>query len=170
MFDACRQISALEAARRLCLPLKQKGHRYWVCCPMHGEKTPSMMFDEGGRWHCFGCNKGGDAVALYAEFFNERPYQAAIRLAADFGITIDTSKPRKPMPEMLFRLKSEKADREKEHLLLLIKHTANLIMYHSKGDILWEALELWAKADIDLMNIDAAAEEHRYISNRFGEK
>ena len=170
MFDACRQISSLDAAQRLGLSLKQKGRRYWTCCPLHGEKTPSMMFDEGGRWHCFGCNKGGDAVALYAEFFNERPYQAAKRLAADFGITIDTSKPRKPMPEKLFQLKSEKADREKEHLLLLIKHTADFVVCHSEGDMLWEALELWAKADIDLMNIDAAAEQHRYVSNRFGER
>lgn len=33
----------------------------FVCCPMHNEKTPSLKL-ERGRWKCFGCGKGGDAI------------------------------------------------------------------------------------------------------------
>lgn len=33
----------------------------FVCCPLHNEKTPSLKV-ERGRWHCFGCGKGGDAI------------------------------------------------------------------------------------------------------------
>ena len=73
IFDRCRGIPASEAARREGFQLKRRGSREWACCPIHGEKSASMMFDENGKWHCFGCNTGGDAVAFTAKLHNLKP-------------------------------------------------------------------------------------------------
>jgi len=38
----------------------------WVLfpCPFHDDGTPSLaVTPDNGRWHCFGCGKGGDALA-----------------------------------------------------------------------------------------------------------
>lgn len=58
--------SALEVARAAGLELRQRGGRYWACCPLHGEKTPSFCIFQDGKWKCFGCGAHGDAADLYA--------------------------------------------------------------------------------------------------------
>ena len=60
-------LDSVEVARSCGLHLRQKGSRFWACCPFHDEKTPSLCFFPDGRWHCFGCGKHGDAADLYAE-------------------------------------------------------------------------------------------------------
>ena len=45
--------------------LQQAGSRSKCCCPLHQEKTPSLMIDPArNTWHCFGCGEGGDAIAF----------------------------------------------------------------------------------------------------------
>lgn len=99
LFDTVRHISARAAAERAGLALQLRGGRAWACCPIHGEKTPSLrLYDEPERgWFCFGCNKGGDAVRLYAELYHLKPLDAAKALAAAFGIAADGPAP-KPQP------------------------------------------------------------------------
>lgn len=100
LFESVRHITAIEAAERAGIPLMRRGSSYWACCPLHGEKTPSMKFYEGDRgWSCFGCHKGGDAVTLYAELYRVEPVEAARMLAAAFGIAVDESKPAGPLPK-----------------------------------------------------------------------
>jgi hypothetical protein len=43
--------------------------RHRIRCPFHaGDRDPSLVIYPPGRgWHCFGCNRGGDAVAFVAE-------------------------------------------------------------------------------------------------------
>ena len=35
-----------------------------VTCPFHDDTHPSLTIDPAQGWHCFGCNRGGGAVAL----------------------------------------------------------------------------------------------------------
>ena len=86
LFEACKGILAADIARQAGLSLQQKGRRLWTCCPLHGEKTSSLMFDEAGNWHCFGCNKGGDAVDLYSALHNIPPFEAAQAISQGAGI------------------------------------------------------------------------------------
>ena len=44
-----------------------------------------MCFYADGRWHCFGCNQGGDAVALFAALNRLTMGEAARALAAEHG-------------------------------------------------------------------------------------
>jgi len=48
--------------------LKQHGRTHEGCCPFHNEKTASFKVSEAkGIFKCFGCQKGGDAIAFIME-------------------------------------------------------------------------------------------------------
>lgn len=39
-----------------------------VCCPFHGENTPSLhIYDETESFYCFGCSESGDAIKFVSE-------------------------------------------------------------------------------------------------------
>lgn len=88
IFDACKAISAADIARREGISLYHRGAREWACCPLHEEKTASLMFDDAGNWHCFGCGVGGDAVAFYAALHKLTAYESAKALAQTFGLVL----------------------------------------------------------------------------------
>ena len=51
------------------LPLKKMGRNFKTPCPFHTEKTPSFVVSpERQIWHCFGCQKGGDAYTFLIEY------------------------------------------------------------------------------------------------------
>lgn len=44
---------------------KQKGRAFWLSCPFHEDKTPSMKIDPDRQtFYCFSCQTGGDVVTL----------------------------------------------------------------------------------------------------------
>lgn len=66
--DELRSRTSLEEIVSEYVPLKQKGRRFWGCCPFHNEKTPSFSVDsESQLYYCFGCHKGGTAIHFVME-------------------------------------------------------------------------------------------------------
>ena len=59
-----------------------------VCCPFHADRTPSMKLNED-YFYCFGCGAHGDVIDLVAKLLNLSSYDAAKKLAYDFGIDPD---------------------------------------------------------------------------------
>ena len=59
-----------------------------VCCPFHNDRTPSMKLNED-YFYCFGCGATGDVIDLVARLFSLSSYDAAKKLAHDFGIDPD---------------------------------------------------------------------------------
>ena len=59
-----------------------------ICCPFHADRTPSMKLNED-YFYCFGCGAHGDVIDLVAKLFNLSSYDAAKKLAYDFGIDPD---------------------------------------------------------------------------------
>ena len=59
-----------------------------VCCPFHNDRTPSMKLNED-YFYCFGCGTHGDVIDLVARLFSLSSYDAAKKLAYDFGINPD---------------------------------------------------------------------------------
>ncbi len=55
-----------------------------TCCPFHSDQHPSMKVDE--RYYCFGCHETGDVIDFVSKLFGLTPYQAARKLAEDFGL------------------------------------------------------------------------------------
>jgi len=78
------------------LPLKKMGRNFKANCPFHNENTPSFVVSpERQIWHCFGCNKGGDAFTFLMEYENMEFPEALRALAKKAGVTIQETEFRK---------------------------------------------------------------------------
>lgn len=80
--DLKHKVSLLGVARGK-TRMTKKGDRWWGCCPIHGEKTPSFEVrtkDGLEVFYCHGCKKGGDIVTFLEEVEKLQPKQAIQRL------------------------------------------------------------------------------------------
>jgi len=69
--------------------LKPAGINHKGLCPFHHEKSPSFMVNrERQSWHCFGCQKGGDAFSFVQEIEGLEFREALQFLAARAGVTL----------------------------------------------------------------------------------
>ena len=57
-------------------------------CPFHEDHTPSMKLNDT-YYYCFGCGTPGDVIDLTAQLFGLSSFQAARKLAQDFGLSPD---------------------------------------------------------------------------------
>ena len=82
-FEAVKAaVTPRMAAERYGLPVQQGS---MTRCPFHADRTPSMKLNED-YFYCFGCGTSGDVIDLAARLFGLSGYDAAKKLAADFGI------------------------------------------------------------------------------------
>lgn len=132
LFDAVRGVSCIAAAEKLGWPLRRHGNRAWVRCPFHGERTASLCLYDGGRgFYCYGCHAGGDAVGLYGKALNLSPLDAALQLAADFGIPADgspTVQPRAPTVQDVRYVLSQRRNARYDSLVCVSYTCENLLI------------------------------------------
>lgn len=93
-------VSVAEAARAYGLTVTRHN---MTLCPFHNDHHPSLKLNPD-FYYCFGCGAKGDVVDLVAGLFGLSPYEAAKKIAEDFGIDPDKppeaaalAKPRHPM-------------------------------------------------------------------------
>lgn len=80
--DELRMRAPLEEIVSEYVPLKQKGKRFWGCCPFHNEKTPSFSVDtEAQLYYCFGCHAGGTVIHFVMEMERMEFIEAVRHLA-----------------------------------------------------------------------------------------
>jgi len=71
------------------VPLKKKGREYWACCPFHGEKSASFSVSASKQfYHCFGCQKSGNAVGFLMDYDHMEFVEAIESLAQSLGIEV----------------------------------------------------------------------------------
>ena len=92
-------ISVKQAAEHYGLKVSRNG---MACCPFHHDRHPSLKLNEN-YFFCFGCGAKGDVIDLVERLFDLSGYEAAQKLAADFGIgtgpgqaTAASCKPKRP--------------------------------------------------------------------------
>lgn len=78
------RVSAQDAARRYGLAFDRQGR---ARCPFHNDKHPSMSFKDG-RFRCWVCDIGGDAIDLTARLWGLDKLEAAKRLNEDFALAL----------------------------------------------------------------------------------
>lgn len=70
----------------------------FIRCPIHGERTASCkLYEDEGRFYCFGCHAHGDVIDLYGKTRGMRPLEAARELAGAAGIVLPSA-PHRPAP------------------------------------------------------------------------
>ena len=104
LFDTVKAaVTPRMAAERYRLPVQQGS---MVCCPFHNDRTPSMKLNED-YFYRFGCGASGDVIDLAARLFGLSSYEAAKKLATDFGMT-------EQKPSILAKLQRGKSQAETE--------------------------------------------------------
>lgn len=66
--EQARNISATSVIGQR-ISLRKSGAGHVGCCPFHEDKTPSLyVYNDTGRYWCFGCGAGGDAIDFVMRF------------------------------------------------------------------------------------------------------
>ena len=89
-------ISVKQAAEHYGLKVNRNG---MACCPFHNDRHPSMKLNED-YFFCCGGGVKGDVIDFVARAFDLSSYEAAQKLASDFGLD-----PKPPTAAAMAKLK-----------------------------------------------------------------
>ena len=104
-------INTREAAARYGVEVNHYGK---ALCPFHNDRNPSL-FVADDHYHCFACGEHGDVIDFTSKLYGLSLYDAAQKLAYDFGITQDKP-PDKTMQKKQNRKSEAQRLRENEKL------------------------------------------------------
>ena len=104
-------ISTIDAAERYGIEVNRHGK---ALCPFHNDRHPSL-FVADDHYHCYACGEHGDVIDFTSKLYGLSLYDAAKKLAYDFGIAQDKP-PDKIMQENQNRKSEAQRLRENEKL------------------------------------------------------
>ena len=78
-------ISTIDAAERYGIEVNRHGK---ALCPFHNDRHPSLFVDDD-HYYCYACGEHGDVIDFTSKLYGLSLYDAAQKLAYDFGITQD---------------------------------------------------------------------------------
>lgn len=107
LFDTAQERVSVEDLAGSETVLVRAGHQRRGQCPLCGAgkaKSPTAHFSvspDKGLWWCFGCERGGDVVALEQALRGGTPAEAARRLVGDAPMAARTNRPvaKTPAPQ-----------------------------------------------------------------------
>jgi len=94
--DLLNRVDIVEVVGRY-VQLKKAGANYSGLCPFHNEKTPSFTVSPAKQfYHCFGCQKHGNAIGFLMDYGGMGYVDAVKELAASVGMQVPAWQPRTP--------------------------------------------------------------------------
>lgn len=85
------RLDIVELAKEY-MTLRPAGRNWKALCPLHQEKTPSLMITPDKQiWHCFGCAEGGDIFTLVQKMEGVDFYESLKILADKAGVALEQS-------------------------------------------------------------------------------
>ena len=97
-------ISTIDAAERYGIEVNRHGK---ALCPFHNDRHPSLFVDDD-HYHCYACGEHGDVIDFTAKLYGLSLYDAAKKLAYDFGITQD-----KPPDQVMQKNQNRKSEAQR---------------------------------------------------------
>ncbi len=97
-------ISTIDAAERYGIEVNRHGK---ALCPFHNDRHPSL-FVADDHYHCYACGEHGDVIDFTAKLYGLSLYDAAKKLAYDFGIMQD-----KPPDKILQEKQNRKSEAQR---------------------------------------------------------
>ncbi|MFA4930271.1 MAG: DNA primase [Patescibacteria group bacterium] len=86
--DIKSRIDIVELAKEY-MTLRPAGRNMKAICPLHSEKTPSLMIAKDKQiWRCFGCGEGGDIFTMVQKMEGVDFYEALKILAEKVGVEL----------------------------------------------------------------------------------
>jgi hypothetical protein len=144
-------------AIRNCVGVKEIAARYgyypnrlgFICCPFHAEKTASLHLSND-RWHCFGCNEGGDVISFVMKQNDMSFWGACKFIDSEFHLGLFDGANKNEAQRLISAKIQESETREKLIKLLEERY--------------WDAFDKWRKYDSILSdfapaNMDEITEE-----------
>ncbi|HEY2336598.1 MAG TPA: DNA primase [Burkholderiales bacterium] len=94
--DLLNRVDIVDVVQRY-VQLKKAGANFVGLCPFHGEKTPSFSVSPAKQfYHCFGCQKHGNAIGFMMEYAGMGYVDAMKDLASSVGMQVPEQQPRTP--------------------------------------------------------------------------
>ena len=94
--DLLNRVDIVEVVGRY-VQLKKGGANYMGLCPFHNEKSPSFTVSPAKQfYHCFGCQKHGNAIGFLMDYGGMGYVDAIKELAASVGMQVPEWQPRTP--------------------------------------------------------------------------
>lgn len=168
--EQIREISILSVAHKLNIEVKRNNKA--LCYNGHDRKTPSLSFnDKKGVYKCFGCNEGGDSIALVQNSLKLNFKESCQWLLEAFNLSPSNGRKRK-LPKKRVRIKEEgssfrmnpkiyswlidKLDLSEESLLYLKSRgfkqdtieSLKIRDYDPTGNVFDELINTWTQEDL----------------------
>ncbi len=87
-------------------------------CPFHDDRNPSMKLNDD-YYYCFGCGADGDVIDLTAALCGLNKYDAARKLAQDFGVNYEILYPNMDVVQKKYADRKRQAERERKVFIAL---------------------------------------------------
>ncbi len=89
------------------------GRNGMTLCPFHDDRNPSMKLNDD-YYFCFGCGADGDVIDLTAALCGLNKYDAARKLAQDFGVDYEILHPDMVAVQKKYADRKRQAERERK--------------------------------------------------------
>jgi DNA primase len=94
--DLLNRVDIVDVVGRF-VQLKKGGANFMGLCPFHNEKTPSFTVSPAKQfYHCFGCQKHGNAIGFMMDYAGLGYIDALKDLASSVGMQVPEWQPRTP--------------------------------------------------------------------------
>ena len=110
-----KSIPVSDAAAQYGMEVGKNG---MTLCPFHDDRNPSMKLN-GDYYYCFGCGADGDVIDLTAALCGLNKYEAARKLAQDFGVDYDILHPNMDLVQKKYADRKRQAERERKVFIAL---------------------------------------------------
>ena len=87
-------------------------------CPFHDDRNPSMKLNDD-YFFCFGCGERGDVIDLTAALCGLNKYDAARKLAQDFGVDYEILYPNMDVVQKKYADRKRQAEQERKVFIAL---------------------------------------------------